>query len=156
MRGKLWLLAAALSLVGCMDHTRPIFGDWHGYQNGNPDGWDRSVALVLEGPPDARHGIYHLRVLRRPSALSSPSVGMSHDVRWQDIWVEHTVAAGGNHWTVIELQSAPSSEYSSYILMPERTLVPVAPDGGTPDLSDAGQKARLTPRPVTAHGYGRI
>ncbi|GBQ89378.1 hypothetical protein AA13595_2628 [Gluconacetobacter johannae DSM 13595] len=156
MRGKLWLLAAALPLVGCMNHPRPVFGDWYGYQNGNSDGWDRSVALVLDGPPDARQGIYHLRVLRRPSTQSSPSVGASHDVRWRDIWVERTVTTGGKSWTIIELQSAPTSERSSYVLTPERTLVPLAPDGRTPDLSDAGQKARLTPRPVTAHGYGRI
>ncbi|GBQ63183.1 hypothetical protein AA103196_0512 [Ameyamaea chiangmaiensis NBRC 103196] len=154
--GAVLATPAAGSLAGCVGPTGPVFGDWYGYQTGCADGYDRSVALVLDGTPDARGGTFHYRAFRRLASLGWGGVAMDGVERWDGQWRLHTVPSGGQTWTRVDLSGLPPTERAAYILMDRHVLVPVVVGGSGPDLSQLGLESRLVPRPTTAYGYGRV
>jgi hypothetical protein len=156
MRGG-WGMAAAIvavaALAGCVGPVGPVYGQWSGYQ---PDGvsvYERNVQLVLDGPADARGGVYHLRVTQmNPSARMQGAMDGYVDNRW----VLSTVTVNGRTWERIHLMGTPTTQYATYDMLPDRTLVPDIAGAAPGTSMAAAMSCRLVVRPPTTYAYGRI
>ncbi|MBB2176485.1 hypothetical protein [Gluconacetobacter johannae] len=145
------ILAAGLS--GCVGPTGPVYGQWCGYQPDGVSGFERNVQLVLDGKPNARGGIYHLRVTQmNPMAQLEGAPGGYVDNRW----VLSTVTAHGRTWKRIHLLGMPATQYATYDMLPDRTLVPHMGGESLDASAQAAMAYRLSVRPRDSYAYGRI
>ncbi|GBQ33533.1 hypothetical protein HLH34_17230 [Gluconacetobacter azotocaptans] len=143
------VVALAAGLGGCFGPTGPIYGQWSGYQPDGALGYERNVRLVLEGTPEARAGTYRMRMTPiNPAALLQ---GAS-SVYYSDHWTLEAGATNGQAWTRLHLAGLPGTQFDTYDMLPDRTLVPHTP--GQPP--EAAMPYRLGPLPPTTYGYGRI
>lgn len=145
------VLLLALPLAGCFQPVGPVVGDWRGYQPDISYYYQRSTELILDGPPDANSGTYHL-VTRTNQPFFADR---ADNYRWTDRWEKRLLrTADGRPYLTVHLFHAPGAQDPDYIWTTDGLLVPLI-DPTHPDLSPAALRVALRPLPRTAFGYGR-
>lgn len=143
------LLAVLLS--GCFQPTGPIVGDWRGSQPAISYYYQRVTELILDGPPDANAGTYHL-VTRTMQPFFADR---QDNYRWTDTWQKRMrQTATGQPYLTLHLDHAPGTQDPDYIWTSNNLLVPLI-DPSHPDISKDALRVALYPLPRTAYGYGR-
>ncbi|MBB2189848.1 hypothetical protein HLH34_07690 [Gluconacetobacter azotocaptans] len=151
--GVLGACVLAAGLSGCVGPTGPVYGQWSGYQPDGATGYERNVQLVLDGKPDARGGIYHLRAMQmNPMAQLQGAPGGYVDNRW----VLSTVTVNRRTLNRIHLLGMPATQYATYDMLPDRTLVPDIGGESLEASERAAMAYRLSVRPRDSYAYGRI
>ena len=148
-----WRLGVVLvMLAGCADRTGPVVGDWRGYQPSITSFDNLSTELILDGPPEATSGTYHLITRAEdPGLVDDPR----WNVRWTDHWERRVVqGADGHSYVTIHLHEAPDAEVPDYVMTANDLLVPLN-NLDHPDLSPNAIRIALVPLPRTSWGYGR-
>ena len=144
------VLALTLGLAACATATGPVFGDWRGDQPGRITGNPRTVELVLDGPPGATSGDYHLATTEHDA---DPLAGGQGTRRWGDRWTSEQRMMDGRMQTIIALHNALPGDISRYSLLPDGALHALDPSGQV-DQSPAGRLYVLSPV-APGPGYGR-
>ena len=149
---RLACAALLLALSGCFAPTGPVVGDWRGEQPSINLSYSIDTELILDGPPGATSGTYHLISRVRDAEFGGHSLD---NVRWTDQWERRTLQdASGRPYPTIHLTRAPGVQRSDYILTSNGLLVPLI-ETAHPDVSPAALRFALVPLPRTAFGYGR-